>query len=506
MKIKFLVGIFLLFSFLIKKDYLPFISNQRFEISAQAKQKTKKTAPENKKTTTKNTKTTKVQSNKPKTSADAKKRHAAAQKEIQLTEEQIRENDMKVSKSLASLEIINQEINASNERIKNLNSRISSLDKEISGLETGINKNETELERLRNEYLKAVKRLRVTKKQKSDLAFIFSSKSFNQASRRIRYLKEFSKWKNKQTKEIDSIIEDLKDQKENLAKVKEEQTVALSLQNKAKAQLAIQQRQQESLVSELKENGKNLQALLKRKQAEAKELNNMISQLIAEEQRKAALEAERKERERLMAENAKKNKEAAENKNKESSAKNNSTSSKKTPQTKNDEKAGTSNSQDYANARKRAPRSVNKTAPTETPVNADFQQMRGKLPAPTTGRFVVTSRFGRQNLPDLPDVEYENPGLDAQSDLGASARAVFKGKVSGVYLLPGYNTVVIVNHGGYYTVYGNISKPTVKTGDSVETGSNLGALALNDEDSSHTSIHFEVWKNREKLNPQEWLR
>ena len=109
-------------------------------------------------------------------------------------------------------------------------------------------------------------------------------------------------------------------------------------------------------------------------------------------------------------------------------------------------------------------------------------------------------------MADLPDVEYDNPGIDAESEAGATARAVFNGKVSGVYLLPGYNTVVILNHGSYYTVYGNISTPAVKIGDQVETGSNLGKLALKDEDTAHSSIHFEVWKNREKLNPSDWLR
>ena len=132
--------------------------------------------------------------------------------------------------------------------------------------------------------------------------------------------------------------------------------------------------------------------------------------------------------------------------------------------------------------------------------------MKGKLPNPTTGSFAITSRFGRQYMPDMPDVEYDNPGIDAESDAGAAARAVFDGKVAGVYILPGYNTVVIVNHGGYYTVYGNISSPTVKTGEVVSAGTNLGSLALNEDGSGKSTIHFEVWKNRDKLNPQEWLR
>lgn len=89
---------------------------------------------------------------------------------------------------------------------------------------------------------------------------------------------------------------------------------------------------------------------------------------------------------------------------------------------------------------------------------------------------------------------------------GASALAVFSGKVSGVYMLPGYNTVVIVNHGNYYTVYGNIASPAVKVGQQVKAGQGLGSLAPDEDDRSRSSIHFEVWRNREKLNPLDWIR
>lgn len=101
---------------------------------------------------------------------------------------------------------------------------------------------------------------------------------------------------------------------------------------------------------------------------------------------------------------------------------------------------------------------------------------------------------------------YDNPGIDAEVSAGASALAVFSGKVSGVYMLPGYNTVVIVNHGNYYTVYGNIASPAVKVGQQVKAGQGLGSLAPDEDDRSRSSIHFEVWRNREKLNPLDWIR
>ena len=442
--------------------------------------------------------------NKPQTSAEAKKRQAEAQKEIKLTEEQIRQNEADVKKRLAELGKIEESISVSNKKIGELNTKLSNLNGEINSLETGIAKNEKDLEMLRAEYIKAVKKMRVTKKNKSTLAFIFSSKSVNQAMRRMRYLREFSAWRGRQTEEINAKTADLKNQRDALAKAKEEQSTALSLQKKAAAQLASQQKEQENVVAELKKNGAALQAHLKKKQAEASELNNMVSQLIAQEQKKAAEEeAKRKAEEEAMRKAAEE-----EEARKQQMAQNSSASSSSNAKA---EKSKSSGSTDYADARKRKPRNTETKQPSATPSKtsdtkgSSFSDMKGKLPYPSTGSFLVTSRFGRQSMPDLPDVVYDNPGIDAESDAGAAARAVFNGKVSGVYLLPGYNTVVIVNHGSYYTVYGNISSPSVKTGDNVDAGSILGKLALNDDDTSHSMIHFEVWKNREKLNPQDWL-
>lgn len=485
-----------------------------------AKTKKTRTTVTKSKTQTKNTGTKK---NSPKTSAEAKKQQEQARKEIQLTEAQIKENEAKVSKGLAELGKLDREIEKTTTRINDLKRQLNRINGEIGTLETGIDKNEAELAKLREEYLKAVKKMRVTKKNKSSLAFIFSSKSVNQAMRRMRYLREFSSWRERQTGEINGKLTDLKNQKAALTKAREERQDALALQNKSEAELAGQHKRQEMLVGQLKENGKALEAHLQRKQAEARELGNMVSQLIAEEQRKAAAEearkrAEEESRRRAAAEEERRKAEqeallaqetGSKKEDKGSGAKsidragkdkdNKASESSKKSDKKNEKPT------EYADARKRKPRSTNSQEVVAVSSGDSFQEMRGKLPNPSTGSFIVTSGFGRQNLPDLPGVEYDNPGIDAETEAGASARAVYKGKVSGVYLLPGYNTVVIVNHGNYYTVYGNIVNPEVKTGDEVVAGTRLGGLARNEDDSRHASIHFEVWKNREKLNPQEWL-
>ena len=444
---------------------------------------------------------------KPQTSAEAKKRQSDTQREIQQLEEKIRQNDAGVKKGLAELVKLDQNIAASTRKIYELDAKLSQLESEISSLEKGIAKNEKDLETLRAEYLKAVKKMRTTRNNKSTLAFIFSAKSVHQATRRMRYLREFSEWRERQTGEINAKIADLKNQKEALTKVEKEHADAIILQRNLMARLENEHTQQELIIEELKRNKATLTTYLTKKQEEAEDIDDLVSYLISEEQRRAAEErgqrkfeedmarrkAAEEEKKRLLAE------EAAQ----ASPSSKNSNNSKKPEADKKIDKT------EYADARKRTPRKTpTSTTPPQEPEKkvSSFADMRGKLPSPSSGSFTITSPFGRQSMGNLSDVEYDNPGIDAESEAGATARAVFKGKVSGVYILPGFNSVVIVNHGSYYTVYGNIDTPAVKVGDEVDTGTNLGKLTLDDEDSSRSSIHFEVWKNREKLNPQDWLR
>lgn len=447
------------------------------------------------KTTQNSKKTTPAKKSSPKTSAEAKKRQEETRKEIQLTETQLKENEVKVSKKLSELGKIEQEIEKTNVAIKTLNRQLENLNGQIKNLEGSIATNEADLAKLRDEYLKAVKKMRVTKKNKSSLAFIFASKTLNQVLRRMRYLQEFSSWRSRQTDEINGKIEDLKMQKEALAKAKDERLEALILQQTNEAKLSQQRKQQQDVIEVLKKNGQTLTAHLKKKQAEAKELGGIIAALIAEEQK-------REETKKVKATQ----KNASDGGTVLNKGKNEEVLAKIDNRGKNEE--GSTNKGEYAKARKRTGRGDSKTESSQIYDLQDsgFEGMKGKLPKPSSGRLSITSRFGRQQLPDLPDVEYENPGIDAETEAGANALAVFKGKVSGVYLLPGYETVVIVNHGGYYTVYGNIASPNVKVGDSVDMGSILGKLSLSEEDSNHSVIHFEVWRNREKLNPQEWIK
>lgn len=534
------------------------------------------------------------------TSQDVKKRQDATQKEIRLTEEQIRQNDARIKTGLSDLSRISGQVESTRRSVGKLQGEVRALGGRISGLQTQIKTGESDLARLRAEYLKAVKKMRLTRKNRSALAFLFSSDNFNQALRRMRYMQQFSAWKEKQSAAINAKVADLRRQTTALAAAKSQQDVALSEQRKAQARLESQEAQQNRLVAELRANGAALNDHLRRKQAEANDLRNRVAALIAaeeqarivaeekvrreaeERERRAAEERERRaaeeraraeaarqadeaakarERARIAEENARKAEQeriAAEQRAKEDAArkaearakakeaeearktaekarkeaeraekeKQRQLREKAEQERKEKEKAEkearkAAKKRTHAEARNRRSRKKGGstyTEPTKSPTPAstkkaptngpgsNFAAMKGLLPRPVDGHFRVTSQFGRHALPDLPDVMYDNPGVDIEVSDGATAKAVYGGKVSGVYSIPGFATVVIVNHGNYYTVYGNLAGAGVKVGDNVKAGQSLGKVASDPDNRGLGSLHFEVWKNREKQNPMSWIR
>ncbi len=418
----------------------------------------------------------------PETSAEAKRRQAETQKEIARTKEKLKRNEAEVKKGLSELNRLNADIATGKALVAKATEQVQQIDTRIEGLETEISSSEARLGKMREDYLRSVKKIRSKRNSNSTLAFIFSSKNFSQALRRMRYLKQVSAWRDQKSAEISKTVKELTGQKELLVQSRREKSIALSRQVAAQDQLNTRYKRQDAVVGELRRNGKALRSHLAKKQKEANALKSRIAALIAEENRKA--EEERKAEEARKTEEARLAEEARKAQEEKRLA--NKGHKEKKP--------------DYAKARKRKPRG---NKPAEA---GNFAAMRGSLPRPVSGSFRVTSMFGRHSLPELPDVMYDNPGIDAETAAGASANAVYGGKVSGVYVIPGFSTVIIVNHGNYYTVYGNISSPAVKVGDVVTQGQALGRLAPDEEDPSHSSIHFEVWKNRDKLNPLDWIR
>ncbi len=219
--------------------------------------------------------------------AEMKRQQSETRREIQLTQEQIKENDRSIKKSLLELGRIESDMAVTQRQIDATSRQVGELDTRITSLQTKISDNESHLASLRAQYLKAVKKMRATRRNASTLAFIFASESFNQALRRMRYLRQFSEWKDRQTEKIAAATSELKKQSTQLARVKGEKDVALRRQRDARQKLESQHRSQDAIVVELRNNGQALAAHLERKKAQAAQLQGAIAAAIAEEQRKA---------------------------------------------------------------------------------------------------------------------------------------------------------------------------------------------------------------------------
>lgn len=512
-------------------------SNKKGKTTAKTTNTTKKSnaAPAKKqnaakgKTAAKNSGKKSTAVKKQETSEDVKRRQEATRKEIEQTKAQIARTDKEISKNLGTLNKLRGEIDNSKKAVADASAQVKTLAERIGILEKDIETNELQISKLRDEYLKAIKKMRARKGSKSDLAFIFSSKNFNQAMRRMRYLSQFSAWRSAQSSVLNGKIESLREDQKQLALDKVKKDEALVKESEAQKKLQQQYSAQDAIVVKLRANSAALKNHLAAKQAEANTLRNRISALIAQEQARAEekrrqekLEAERKEKQRkeakeaarkaeqdkLLAQAEKDKKAGSKNDQKGKQQKENPKKEDTGQKNKKNDASKKSDGKNYAEARNRTPRGDNavKSERTEVSVGNNFERLKGSLPHPVAGSFRITSKFGRHPLPELPEVVYDNPGIDAEVAKGASAQAVASGKVTGIYVIPGFNTVVIVSHGNYYSVYGNLASPSVSVGQSLTQGQVVGTVAAMEDNPSKGSIHFEIWKNRDKLNPESWIK
>jgi septal ring factor EnvC (AmiA/AmiB activator) len=138
-------------------------------------------------------------------------------------------------------------------------------------------------------------------------------------------------------------------------------------------------------------------------------------------------------------------------------------------------------------------------------IGKSFETNRGRLPWPVDNGS-VTERFGRNYHPTLSGVEWNNNGIDITCNRGSRVRAVFEGEVTTVFSVPGAGKVVIIKHGAYRTVYGNLAETFVGVGSKVSTKQAIGTL-LNDSGVSvcHFEVHQVVGASPVTLNPSLWI-
>jgi len=142
-------------------------------------------------------------------------------------------------------------------------------------------------------------------------------------------------------------------------------------------------------------------------------------------------------------------------------------------------------------------------APALEALSNEFTTNKGKLPWPVR-KGMITGKFGEQPHPVLRSIKINNNGVDISSELAAPVQSIFEGTVVGMKNIPGFDNMVIVQHGSFYSVYSKLGDVFVQKGDKISTGQSIGRLSVLNANGLST-LHFEIWNGKKQMNPEHWL-
>lgn len=389
--------------------------------------------------------------------------------EIETTNRLLKETNMTARNSLNRLNLLSRQILSRKKVISLLGQEVSELDGQIAATRREIAALEKELGEKRNNYSKSVRGMHKRRSTQDKLLFILSAGDFAQSMRRLRYLREYADWQKRQAAEITDKQAEITLKQKELEKTRSEKNALLGVREEENKKLQAEEKGQKLEVQQLGKKQKELKAILRKKKQQADALNRQIERQIALEIARAEAEAK-----------------AAREKEKPAGKK-----ADKAAAPREERVAETKGG--YAMTRE------------EKKLSDNFAGNRGRLPYPVAGRHTIVGSFGEQQHQELKYVRTNSNGIDIQTTQGADARAVFKGVVTRVFVIPGYNNSVIIRHGNYLTVYCNLSRVYVKTGDTVDTCQAIGRIFSDEESGNATILHFQLWKEKTKLNPALWL-
>lgn len=454
--------------------------------------------------------------------------------------------------TLTQLASLNRKIELQEKYINNIGKEIRLINDDIYYSAIEISRLKKQLDTLKSHYARSVVYAYKNRSNYDYLNFIFSSKNFNDALKRITYLKNYRDYRAKQ-------MGDIVKTQELITKRRYQQTVSISKKQSALdsrsrefSSMEIQKNEKDSVVSLLKSQAGNLQKQIAIKQKRDRELKSSISLIVRKEidearkvareearvkadaDRKAwaeALAKQQKEAEKAALADAKTRDLAASpapgaspatvEKNEEESFKpiNLPKSTKVNAGTVTDIKTVPSGSSGNLTAKNVSVSPV-KAAPPPPPenkapvggylnykpvdiaLNSDFSQNRGRLPSPVDG--VITLGFGRYRIEGLgPDIVGENPGVTYTASVGAPVRAIFEGDVASVSNVGGMSLVVI-RHGKYFTAYSNLSSVSVNKGSKVHRGQTIGHVGA-DEETGNGKLDFILMIEERNVDPRAWL-
>ena len=368
-------------------------------------------------------------------------RKAKLEREIELLDQQIAQNASRSSSLLANLELLRKNIENRKALVRESDREIRKYADSVYLKQLQINRLQARVDTLTAHYSRLVLSAYKNRDTRVWFMHILASEDLGQAYRRFGYFRTLSSRMKEEAQKIKELQAELELEKSRLAQLKKSAEKIRTQRVKDLEKLRKDETESANTIARLKKDRKKYEQQLKAKRKEVDALNKEIQRIIAEATKPKA------------------------------------------------PSGGGVTSQ--------------KDDPAAIALSAEFSANKGKLPWPVNGS--VIARFGKQYHPVFKNLELPaNNGIDIAVRKGAQVKAVFDGVVKQVFVMPGYNQCVLVQHGkNYFTFYCKLGNVNVKVGDKLKTGQQVGSV---ETQSGNNQLHFELWKDSKPQNPEGWLR
>ena len=375
------------------------------------------------------------------------------------------------SATLGQLTVLKRKIQVQERYLNNINREIRYLNDDIYNSTLEIIKMRKQLDTLKAQYSRSVVYAYKNRSNYDFLNFIFSAANFNDALKRIAYLKSYRSYREQQVNSIIETQQQIEKRKQTQIGQMNEKKLAIQNQAKQVEVLQSQKKEKDEAVNEMRSKEKELKKQIASKQKRDRDLKSAILAIVRREAKKAEEEAKAKAK------------------------------AKETVTTTDVGAANANTRTTTAPAAK--PRSYLDFNAEDVKLNASFESNRGKLPWPVDNG-VVSIHFGPYEV-EGTKLRGDNPGITVSTpSAGMAVKSVFNGEVAGVYNM-GDGMAVTIRHGKYFTTYSNLTSVTVGKGMDVATGQAIGKVGQSD-DGSGGQIDFILMIESKNVNPEPWLR
>lgn len=351
----------------------------------------------------------------------------------------------KEQKSVVSVvEDLNYKISIRKNLIRITNQQANFLTREINANQGDISARRDKLKILKEDYATMIVKSYKSRTKDNKLMFLLSAANFQQAYRRLQYIKQYADYKKEQAALIKEETKQLQSLNKILLVQKKEKQRLVDENKAAKAILDKERNAQQALIASIKKELSKFSEQIKTKQKESEKIDLEIRKLI-----RAAIAASNK-------------------------------------------KAG-----------KSTKRTIFALTPEQKKLAATFTANKGKLPWPVESG-VVKLRYGTNPSPIDPTIKIKSNGVRIATNQGEAVRAIWEGNVQGIMTPKNGNNAIMIRHGNYITVYKNLAKIYVSKGDKVTTKQVIGEVITN-KASGESILSFGIYKDSSIQNPSLWI-